>query len=56
MSIVSEDLITTGNSFHIVDAASEKARLPIFSLLSETKSYLETDDLRVLQISENVAD
>ena len=32
--------------------SSEKARLPIFSLVLGTKSYLEAVDLRVLEISE----
>ena len=36
----------------IVITATEKARLPIFSLVLGTKSCLETDDLRVLKISE----
>ena len=32
--------------------ATEKVRLPIFSLVLGTKRCLETDDLRVLEISE----
>ena len=36
----------------MVDAATEKARLPIFSLVLGTKRCLEADNLRVLQISE----
>ena len=32
--------------------ATEKARLPIWSLVLGTKSCLEMDDLRVLEISE----
>ena len=47
MPTVSEDLIVI-----IVGAATEKARLPIFSLVLGTKSNLETDYLRVLEISE----
>ena len=52
LSIVSEDLIVIGSWFQIVGVATEKARLPIFSLVLVTKSYLETDDLMVLDISE----
>ena len=52
VSIVSEDSIAIGSSFQIVGAATEKARLPIFSLVLGTKSCLETDDLTVLEISE----
>ena len=35
--------------FFTKDAATEKAYLPIFSLVLGTKSCLETDDLRVLE-------
>ena len=38
--------------FQIVGAVTEKAHLPIFSLVLGTKSCLETDDLRVLERSE----
>ena len=38
--------------FNIVGAAKEKPRLPIFSLVLGTKSCLEMDDLRVIEISE----
>ena len=38
--------------FQIVGTATQKARLPILSLVFGTKSCLETDDLRVLEISE----
>ena len=48
----SEDLIPIESWFQIVGAASEKARLPIFSLVLGTRSILEPDDLRVLEISE----
>ena len=50
--IVSEDLIATGSLFQNIGAAAEKGYLPIFSLVFGTKRCLETDDLRVLQISE----
>ena len=36
----------------IICAATEKAHLPIFSFVLGTKVCLETDDLRVLEISE----
>ena len=52
LSIVSEDLIAIGSCFQIVGVATEKACLPMFSLVLATKSCLETDDLRVLDISE----
>ena len=52
VSTVSEDLIVIWNSFLIDGAAIEKASLPIFSLVLGTNSYSETDDLRVLDISE----
>ena len=52
MSIVSEDLIVIGSCFQIVDAATEKARLSVFNLVLGTRSCLETEDLRVLEISE----
>ena len=50
MSIVSEDLIAIGSWFEIVDAATEKAHLPIFNLALGTRSCLEKGDLRVLEI------
>ena len=50
--VVSEVLIAIGSWFQIVGAATEKARLPIFSLVLGTKCCLEKDDLRVLEISE----
>ena len=39
VSIVSEDLIAIGSSFQIVGAATEKARLPIFSIVLGTKKF-----------------
>ena len=52
-SIVSDDLIVIGSWFQIVGAASEKARLPIFSLALGTQSYcLEMDTLSGLSYSE----
>ena len=51
MSIVSEDLIVIGGLSQIAGAAAEKARLSIFSLVLGTKRCLETDDIRVLEIS-----
>ena len=45
-------LIIIGSRFQIVGTATEKARLPIFSLVLGTKRCLETDDLRVQEISE----
>ena len=50
--IVSEDLIVIGSRFQIVGTVTEKARLPIFSLILGTKSYLEMDNLRDLYILE----
>ena len=50
VSIVSEDLIITGSWYQIVDAATEKALLPIFNLALGTKCCLKTDDLRVLDM------
>ena len=50
--VVSEVLIAIGSWFQIVGAATEKARLPIFSLVLGTTCCLEKDDLRVLEISE----
>ena len=52
MSVVSEDLIVIGNVFQIVGAATEKAHMPLFSLVLGTKRCMETDDLRILDISE----
>ena len=52
VSTGSEDLIAIGSSFQVIGAATEKACLPIFSLVLRTKSCLEADDLRVLEISE----
>ena len=52
VSIVSGDLIIIGGLFQIVGAATVKARLPTFSFVLGTKSCLETDELRVLEISE----
>ena len=44
VSIVSTDLIVIG--FQIVGATTEKARLPVFSLVLGKKRCLETDELR----------
>ena len=52
MAIVSEDLIVIRRGFQIVGAATEKACFPIFCLVPGTKSCLETDDLRVRDITE----
>ena len=52
VSIVSEELIAIGSRFQIVGAATEKARLRIFSLVLGTQLRMERDDLRVLEISE----
>ena len=41
-----------GNWFQIAGAVTEKARLPILSFIFGTKGCLETDYLRVLEISE----
>ena len=50
--IDSEDLIVIGSWFQIVGAVTEKARLPILSLVLAQKNCLETDYLRILDISE----
>ena len=51
MGIVSKELIVIGTLFRIVCAATEKARLPILSIVLGTPSCLKKDDLRVLEIS-----
>ena len=48
VSKVSEDLIVIGSLFQIVGAATEKAHLPMFSLVLGTKRCSEPDDLRFL--------
>ena len=52
LAIVSEDLVVIGSLFQIIGSATENAHLPILSLVLGTKSCLETDDPRVLEISE----
>ena len=54
MAIVSVDVIVTGSGFQFVGAATEKARLLILNLVIGTKCCLETDDLRVVDISEEM--
>ena len=50
--IVSEDLTVIGFDSKLLAQPHQNARLLIFSLVLGTKSCLETDDLRVLEISE----
>ena len=52
--LVSEDLIVIGSGFQIVGTSTEKAHLPIFSLVLGIKSCLKMVDLRVLGMSEKV--
>ena len=53
MAAAAEGVIEIGRLFQIVDATTEKTRLPIlFSVVLGTKRFLETDDLRVQGISE----
>ena len=52
MAEVSEDLIVIESWFQIVGPATEKPGLSILSLVWGAKSYLEMDDLRVLEILE----
>ena len=52
MAIVSKDLIVIWSLFQIVGTATHEAHLPRLSLVLRTKCCLETNDLRVLGISE----
>ena len=49
VSIVSEYSIITGRGLQLVSAATEKARLPILSLVLGTKRCLERDDLEITE-------
>ena len=48
MAIVLDDLIVIGSLNPYIGASTEKACLPILSLVLRTKSCFETDDLKVL--------
>ena len=51
-AILSQDFNVVGSSFQMMGAATEKARLPRFSLVLGIESYCEVDDLSCLGMLE----
>ena len=51
-AILSQDFSVVGSSFQMIGAATEKARLPRFSLFLGIESCCEVDDLSCLGMLE----